>query len=377
MLSLRPDIAQARVLVGLLILLSCTGLWAADEGVRLTPGAKFTLSFPELPQTLAGDVPSLQVVLPSDYQADRLFPLHLWLGGGSGGKGGARSDLYGGKRFIFIGLPLFHADGNRPKDHVLYKDAVAAWAAYQVMLAKLEKTVPNILPRKGVAQGFSNGGHTISILLSNPETQAGMFGYFGSFVLWESIYMLKPTPGMAGRPLLVLAGDRSLAKPGAPAGGFDGSPKGDAMELVKQAAAAKIAAELIVMKDTGHASPKEYLPGMLTWLDAKAIRPATDRLQEARQLVAGKRWSEALGELQGLRLDALAATESDEVAGMLRSISERADKELAALTAKPATSEAARKTRAKALEKIAATYPGTPAAQAALALTAPATAPGR
>ena len=89
----------------------------------LTPGATFTVPFPEMPPTFYDlaqqkDVKAqMTVFLPRNYDAARKHPLLLFLNGGDGGAGGnpgvARA-LTEEQDFICVSVPLFKAADYRP-----------------------------------------------------------------------------------------------------------------------------------------------------------------------------------------------------------------------------------------------------------------------
>ncbi len=231
------------------------------------PGRLKTFEFPDLPKTLAGAVPSMTVRWPSGYDPNKKYPIALWLNGGQGGKGGPATHLVDADKYICIGLPLFKKPARGKASgveavHVDYKDADTIWDAYSVMLKKLETEAPNIEFGKGVAAGFSNGAHTIGVLLS--EKTQEIRRYFGAFIFVEGGYMLKKTSAVKGCPILVLAGEKSWAHEQL---GFSSSPSLNARSFAR-----KFDGDLIVMEGVGHDFPSaQYAPKIREWLKQKGF----------------------------------------------------------------------------------------------------------
>lgn len=219
----------------LAISLLCTlmPLTQADTGApSLTPGAVFTIPFPDLPPTFAvqkgeGKAPTqMSVRLPTNYSADRKFPICVFLEGGSGGEAdgnatGGTAALFNGADYISVALPLFKKAYD-PKAHETYPindDFIATLpsalqpliknfptngiiapgdydtisAAYTEMLKKLNEVVPNIDPSRSALTGFSNGAHTIGVLLAKGDPV--ILQQFHSFAMVEGGLALPITIG--------------------------------------------------------------------------------------------------------------------------------------------------------------------------------------
>ncbi len=226
------------------------------------PGRTQVFEFPELPKTLAGDIASMRVRVPNTYDPARKYPVFVWINGGTGGRGGPRTDLVDPEKYLCTGLPLFKRAAKRKTTgveslHVDYDDAEILWNAWSVMLGRLEKEFPNIAFGKGVAAGFSNGAHAVGVLLTKKPKE--MRRWFGAFVFVEGGYMLKSRSPVRDCPVLVLAGEKSWAQKEM---GFDSSPAMDARDFAR-----RLKADLIVMSGVGHAFPAgEYAPRVKEWL---------------------------------------------------------------------------------------------------------------
>src|SRR3974390_729208 len=135
--------------------------------VSLEADARWSLDFPDLPDTLATmttgerQPPRLTVRLPINYSRDDKFPLFVFLNGSDGGRGDTLPldrKTIGSNDFICANLPLFKrafdkADGGL----VTVDDFETVSRAYRVMLQKLFDTIPNITPERSALGGFSNG----------------------------------------------------------------------------------------------------------------------------------------------------------------------------------------------------------------------------
>ena len=149
---------------------------------RLAAGATLEFTFPELPPTLhamrTGDrSPTMASVhLPRDYSRRKQFPLLVYLEGGRGEPGDRTGlakvrKITGSRGFIAASLPLFKKkiDPREPHAGLLiaaYDDYPRIARAYSAMLARIFAAVPNIDPGRSALGGFSNGAHTVALLLS-------------------------------------------------------------------------------------------------------------------------------------------------------------------------------------------------------------------
>jgi dienelactone hydrolase len=242
-----------------------------DPAPALAPGAQFTVSFSELPSTLAellsptGSKPMMTVFLPRNYDPARKHPLLIFLAGADGGTGGnpriARS-LSEEKDFICVNLPLFKealppAVPGSPNAQILMRnpDAAFTWTQYKVMLGKLDGLVPNIDHAHQIMGGFSNGAHTTQGMI---DTTDGEFAQrFSAFFIIEGGAGVKRFDLIKGKPLLMMYGGR---------------PNMDwAVQLCQRAVDAGVKATLHVMPGVGHAFPETEYPAVREWLRGPAM----------------------------------------------------------------------------------------------------------
>lgn len=157
--------------------------WEKDRREKIAgnapePGATLTFEFGDLPVDFSGNPASFQVKIPSSYDPSRPVPLLIFLGGGKGNNspGGALGVTKGD--FVCAGLP-YPDDGRNPAQNNMVGDFENVWKYWKPMLAKLETAIPNLDPKLRVIGGFSNGGHAIDGMLSEP----GFSDFFTAFFL--------------------------------------------------------------------------------------------------------------------------------------------------------------------------------------------------
>ncbi len=197
------------------------------DGVKLEPTARWHLSFPDLPDTLATLArqekrpAQLTVWLPANYSRDGKFPIFLILDGGDGGFGDRlplRPGTVGSNDFIYVNLPLFKRayTGTNDSKIVTMEDYGTMSRAYRIMLQKLFDTVPNITPERSAFGGFSNGAHAVGVLLARRDEFT--LQHFRSFYLIEggfgSLAACVAMPDVASAlrhsRILLMYGDRPL-----------------------------------------------------------------------------------------------------------------------------------------------------------------------
>jgi len=150
----------------------------------LKPGSTIRFEFPELPETLASldsgkkQPALLSARLPDNYTPDKTFPIFIYLPGGPGGRGDIPDldpglSVVGTSDYICAVMPLFKSnfDPKEPYHGIMVSmndfDVIAT--CYQIMLEKLLATVPNIDAKESAIGGFSNGAHTIGVLLAGQD----------------------------------------------------------------------------------------------------------------------------------------------------------------------------------------------------------------
>jgi predicted esterase len=243
----------------------------------------------------------MEAQLPSNYSTSGKFPLFVFLKGGDGGDAGIDSTggtryMIGDTDFISVSLPLFKAASgpNSTVGEVIGKDAQVNLppamlemiknmrssgiisqqdydvinSSYAVMLGKLFETIPNIDPDRSVLIGFSNGAHTIGVLLAGKSPF--VLGHFHSFCMVEGgmAMAFDPkttlTPELKNHRYLILFGD----------GGSDKTGMQAMMRpfvfpilqnFVLQATAYGLDCSLVTMQNTAHTFNQAYYPLVRQW----------------------------------------------------------------------------------------------------------------
>ena len=299
--------------ISLALGLSAVAAFAADPAaVKLEPNAIVHLEFPNLPPTYyahsKGDKEPAQLnaELPSNYSADAKFPLFVFLQGGDGGPAneamlkGVRAQI-GERDFIAVTLPLFKntdpakasATDSVPKDMVEnippgllgLMNSYAAGVritdldygviapSYATMLKALCDAVPNIDPTRSVIAGFSNGAHTVGMLLGREDPF--ILEHFHSFGMVEGGIPLVRTipPELKNHRFLYLFGEGNAeeAKNDPMLAMLRPFAIGYIKDFVKSAAAADADVTLVMMTNTGHAFPPVYRELFRNWAQGGKI----------------------------------------------------------------------------------------------------------
>lgn len=259
-----------------LLLWSVGGAYAAELG----PNAALVLDFPELPNTLAGQVSGTQkparlgAILPSNFSATSKHPLFVYLKGGSGGPedGGAMArDIIGAEDFVAVQLPLFKKAQPKGKTlPVTMEDWPAVSTAYRVMLEKLAATVPNIDWEHSVIGGHSNGAHTLSVLLAARDEYITQ--RFRAFWFHEGGFALLPAalPVKEAR-LLVFVADDGMTE----VSEFRQLMLDQVSLLERQAKLMKVDLKSVVLRGYGHDVPPEYMRNVRQFARNEALEDIT------------------------------------------------------------------------------------------------------
>ena len=263
-------------LLHLLTLLCCPLVLRADDQ-PLRPGAVLRLEFPDLPPNMVamfGNKPNVSVLvadLPSNYSAERKFPIVVYLDGGNGGDYLSTNwlrDILGPDDFIAVRMPLFKKE-KIPADPaggraILPKDFEVIRTSYRMMLETLFKKVPNITPQGSALGGFSNGAHTTGVLLEGGDDF--ITAHFDHFYFIEGgVRQLTletlSQPSLKNSRLLVMLGDH----------GRGPEVMGRLGEFMTAAKEARMDLKSIMMRGYGHEWPHDYKKLLPLWLRAQPL----------------------------------------------------------------------------------------------------------
>lgn len=257
----------------LFVLAFCVGLARLAYGadIKLEPDATFQLEFPDLPDTLetiaSGErqPARLTATLPTNYSREGKFPVFIFLDGDKGGRGDglpipARKVVP--NDFICVALPLFKRAYKKDDSAVITMDDYETLSrTYRVMLQRFFDIVPNTTPERSALGGFSNGAHTVGVLLAGHDEfilqrfrafyfVEGGFGPLAAHVFQQ--------PAVQRCRFLLMRGDRADAKP---------EPKMHLMRALESLARERqVDLTSIVMKNHGHELPSEYLRQLGQWI---------------------------------------------------------------------------------------------------------------
>lgn len=280
---------------------------------RVKPGGRIVEKFPNMGKTLHNEVAQLTIWLPTDYDIKKKHPVFLWMGGGTGGKGG-NPNLVNKSHYICIGMPLFKKNADKytgdKKILIMKEDVPLIWKNYQVMLKKLHELVPNIDKSTSVSGGFSNGGHCASLLIS--YTKGAYAENFPLALFVEGGSYLENAKSIKGGAMMVLAGETSLGK-------------GFLHQMRKKAKSKKIHFTGVLMKKVGHAFDKKYEPQVSEWL-LKTLPQSLipKQLIQVKKLISKKQYASAIASLKGLQAQAEGSVHAKKVNLELSKLEKRA-----------------------------------------------------
>lgn len=155
---------------------------AAAPDPDLQPGANLELQFPKLEVDRYGKPAACHVLLPKDYDPAKKYGLAVWLAGGMGGNQ-PNPNLYPDSEFIGVGLPF---PKGKTDDYLknVAADYPNIWIYQRTMIDEVLKKVPNIEKGKGILAGFSNGSHTIDLIIRIKKLKGtNVTDYFNIFVV--------------------------------------------------------------------------------------------------------------------------------------------------------------------------------------------------
>lgn len=222
-----------------------------------------------MPNTLFGKViekdhpVSISIYLPENYTADYVYPLVLFLNGGSGGSGrstGIPRMVTGDMNYICVNFPLFisrldsvNADSSNywQRMFIDHKDSAIIWENYRIMLDYVWEIIPNIDTANTFMGGFSNGANTAAVLLS--MEQQAVKKYFKSFFFIEGGSHLEKPEALVGAGFLWMV-----------SGKLKRQKMLDGFEEVSETSPG---AELYIMEDVGHGFPVQHYGVLLDWME--------------------------------------------------------------------------------------------------------------
>lgn len=253
-----------------LLTAAMTGTGGAAEQ-PLKPDAVLRWDFHDLPETLASMLTGekkaarLTAQLPANYTPEGRFPLFVFLHGGHGGHGEPHPvtrEIIGPRDFICVTLPLFKRVYDEKEGALVAMDDFdTVRRAYRVMLQKLLDEVPNITTARSALGGFSNGGHTVAVLLAGMDEFT--LDHFRSFFFVEGASPLAANVlqklVMKRNRFLVLYGDQ-----------LQGVATHEALVLVCRSLAfaaqeRQLDFTSIVMRGGGHEMPPRYAAMIGQW----------------------------------------------------------------------------------------------------------------
>ena len=325
---------------------------------RVQPGAKFSVSFPDLAKDRKGNVSEMEVSIPKDYDPNRTYPLLVWLSGGDGSSSiGPGASLVDPDKFILAGMP-FPRGANNPNQSNMVGNFPVIWAYHRTMLKELHRVVPNISPDFRVLGGFSNGAHCID------GSMKGAREYFNTFILAEGGGTDPASyPPSRGCHVFACWGSQSPGKAYVPT-------------AAKKAARAGMKVTAVEMKGEGHEFPEEYQKKVHEWMESVVIPEVSEAiLARARNMIA-TRPSDALMAARGI--EALVGEKDEKIKAETARIAERVEtasrKEFDTIKAALGGEKtpAQRKPAEQKLKSFAARYRGTKEADEAAKLLNPA-----
>ena len=204
----------------------------------------------------------MTVFLPTNYRADRMFPLLVLLNGGDGGRAenpGVARALCEGKDFVCVVTPLFkRTDPKAAGGNYVMRDEDGRyfWPYFRTMLDRLETLVPNLDPAHRILGGFSNGAHATQGLID--ESDGEITRRFSAFLFVEGGGRLRHYDLLAGKPFLMVS---SNAK---------SRPRAEQIRDSAQAAGAK---STLIFEDVGqHDFPIIAYPSVRAWLRGPGLQ---------------------------------------------------------------------------------------------------------
>ncbi len=245
---------------------------AGDDNTFNQPDSTVILTFDNLPPTLFSQAvesnkpTQAAVYFPENYTKAKNFPLLIWLGGGNGGPGTnlkTPKSITGNNDFICINLPLFkeilapvNADSSNfwMRLYIDDENADIIWDSYKLMLKEIFRNIPNIDRKNTFMGGFSNGAHTISVLLNRKKPEINR--YIKNYFIVEGGNDFHHLDALKRRNLLVMVGGNNIER------GYKKKLK----NIYDSATEKNIDAEYHIMDSTGHGFPAKFHPLVKRWI---------------------------------------------------------------------------------------------------------------
>jgi len=262
----------------LIALFACGVIACGAAHVKLEPNARWSLEFPELPDTLATmssgqrQPARLTLQLPDNYSPERKFPIFVFLNGGDGGRGDSLPldrRTVGSNDFVCVNLPLFKRKFDKQVGGLVSVDDLETISqAYRVMLQKLLDTVPNTTPKRSTFSGFSNRAPTLGLLLAGRDEF--ILSHFRAFCFVEGGSPLAAnglqSPRLKQCRFLLLRADRS-------------EPEREGRAFTHVTTALEFLARereldftVVTMRDSGHELPPKYQALLGAWVRGETIQ---------------------------------------------------------------------------------------------------------
>jgi predicted esterase len=252
----------------------------AQENAAPQPGSDVEISFADagLPPTLYSMVngtsvaPCLTFRLPADYSPTNTYPLVVYVPGNDGNPKGNIDNakmIAGTRGWIAASLPLFKKSVDRSEVSggvlVGFEDYPVISKAYAAMLDRLFARIPNIDRDKSALVGFSNGGITIAVLLSNHDEF--IFSHFRNFCMVDQgMFHLTDLHKSKSRNcrFLILVGDQEDF-------GRDAKIRQSRL-LEEEWKLLNVNLSSRIMKDTGHQFDRPQMEIVSEWLRNEVMK---------------------------------------------------------------------------------------------------------
>ncbi|MDA3963838.1 MAG: hypothetical protein PF961_23865 [Planctomycetota bacterium] len=248
----------------------CISLLGAME---LSPGAQFDIALPELGATSDGGTGRVGISLPKDYDAERLFPVICWFGGGEGGADPKpMTQMINNTGYIVFALPY--------QKGKLWGSPLS-W--YMPMIEAGLAAVPNANRHVMVAAGFSSGGGATGVVCFNKAGMDLFCGMIPSGLAPDFIEVKHPR--FQGFPVLAIIGEKDTQH----------DRLGQMHTFRDLAQRAGLDLTYVEMKGVGHKLDKQCWPQVQEFLANKIAAPNAARFAAMMDQAAKKnRWDAAL-----------------------------------------------------------------------------------